>query len=298
MPKASSQTRGKSKTPETSADTTTEVADRDTVPVPPQPEEEADVVRNDSMIYVDYVLRTKEDNEIIDVTIEEVAKKEGLYRESDRYEPVLVAIGWNWLLRAVEDSLIGMRVGESKTIEVPPEKGAGQRDPNKVLSIPILKLAKTGAKLRVGERIRFGNDEGVIRQIVGRRVRVDFNRPYAGKTLIFDVTVREIVKGVENKLRAIVKRRIPSLPNDKFGVSVSSDMITIELPKESRYIEGVQFAELGIAADSLRLVSEAKRVRIVVEFDRVTETHVHSDSHDHEEENKSSTDSAGQSSTA
>ena len=229
------------------------------------------VVTDKAMVYVDYVARTKDDGTIFDLTLEEVAKKEGIYKEDGRYEPYLVAVGWNWLLGAIEEQLVGMHVGESKTIEVPPEKGTGAKDPKKIISIPIVRLAKFGVKAKVGEKVKMGNDEGVISQVIGRHVRVDFNRPFAGKTLVFDVTVRGIVDGIENKLKAVVKRRIPVLPEDKFVIAVSDTSVTIELPKESRYIEGVQYAEIGIAMDALKVCENAKQVKLVVTFDRPDE---------------------------
>ncbi|NWF94934.1 MAG: FKBP-type peptidyl-prolyl cis-trans isomerase [Candidatus Thorarchaeota archaeon] len=228
-------------------------------------------VSKGSLIYLDYVGRTKEDGQVFDLTLEDVAKAEGIYKEDSRYEPILVAVGWNWLLGAIEDELVGMKVGESKRIEVPPEKGAGPKDPKKVKMIPKMKLAKHGVKGYVGEKVKFGQEEGVITLSVGRTCRVDFNSPLAGQTLVFDVTVRGIVSDVQEKLKAIVKRRIPILPDDKYSVTLDGDTITVELPKESRYIDGVQYAEIGIAKDCLQVHEKAKQVKVVVTFDRPEE---------------------------
>ncbi len=226
------------------------------------------VVKKDSLVYVDYVARTKDDNEIFDLTLEDVARQEGIYRENARYEPVLVAVGHNWLLEAIEEGLIGMKVGETKTIEVPPERGAGHRDPKKIKLIPKTRLAKLGVKPIRGERVKMGNDEGVITNVTGRKVRVDFNSPLAGKTLVFDVTVRSIVTGTKDKIIAIVKRRIPAIPEGMLSVSKTKGAVTIELPEVSRYIEGIQYAEIGIASDIIKLMDDVKEVKIVTKFER------------------------------
>jgi FKBP-type peptidyl-prolyl cis-trans isomerase 2 len=227
-----------------------------------------DIVEEGTLAYVDYVGKTKEDGMIFDLTIEEVAKAEGLYKEDGTYEPMLVCIGWNWLLAALEEELVGMKVGDTKTVEVPPDKGAGPRDPKKVKLIAKTKLAKQGARPIKGEEIRFGNERGIITQVLGRRVRVDFNSPLAGKTLVFDVTVREIVSGPEEKLLAVIKRRIPALPKDQYSVSIDKKIITIELPKESRYLQDIQYAEIGVAADALKVIEDAEEVRMVVRYER------------------------------
>ncbi len=80
------------------------------------------------------------------------------------------------MLSAVEEELVGLKPGESKTIEVPPEKGAGIRDPKKVLTVPKVRLMKKGARIQVGERVRVGNEEGVITLVMGRTVRVGQDR--------------------------------------------------------------------------------------------------------------------------
>ncbi|UCE09445.1 MAG: peptidylprolyl isomerase [Candidatus Thorarchaeota archaeon] len=225
-------------------------------------------VDENSLVYIDYVGRTKDDGKIFDLTDEEVAKEEGLYKEDGRYEPVLVAIGWNWLLGALEEEIVGMKVGEKKTIEIPPEKGAGPRDPKKIKLIAKTKLAKQGVRPMKGEEITFGHERGVVSQVLGRRVRVDFNSPLAGKTLVFDVTVREIVTDTKDKMMAVIKRRIPGLPEDTYSVSVKGKVVTVNLPKESRYIQDVQYAEIGIAADLLKVHEAVQEVKLVVTFER------------------------------
>jgi peptidylprolyl isomerase len=226
------------------------------------------VVADSSVLYIDYTAKILEDGVVFDTTLEDVAKAHGAYKESERYEPMLVAIGWNWLLAAVEEELIGLKVGDSKTVTVPPEKGAGTRDPKKVKMIPKVKLAKHGVKMYKGEEITFGDERGVITAVLGRQVRVDFNSPLADKTLVFDVTVKEILSDDEEKLKAIVKRRVPGLPQDDFRVSFSKKVVTIEMPKETRYVQNIQYAEIGIAADALKVVPDAKQVKLVVTFDR------------------------------
>jgi FKBP-type peptidyl-prolyl cis-trans isomerase 2 len=226
------------------------------------------VVGDKSMVYLDFIAKTKDDGIVYDTTLLEVAKEEGLFRENDRYEPALVVIGWNWLLSAVEEELVGMKVGESKTVEVPPEKGAGLRDPNKIKLIAKVKLAKQGARGYKGEEIKFGNERGIVTADLGRRVRVDFNSPFAGKTLIYDVTIKEIVSDKIEKLKAVLKRRIPGIPEDRYSITMSKKTVTVELPQETRYIENIQYGEIGIAADILKAAEDVDEVKIITTFKR------------------------------
>ncbi|TFG31889.1 hypothetical protein EU528_04965 [Candidatus Thorarchaeota archaeon] len=226
------------------------------------------VVKEKSMVYLDFTASTKDEGIIFDTTHLEVAKEEGLFRENDRYEPALVVVGWNWLLSAVEEELIGMKVGDSKTVEVPPEKGAGLKDPTKIKKIAKVKLAKHGARGYKGEEIKFGNERGVVTADLGRTVRVDFNSPFAGKTLVYDVIIREIVSDKTEKLKAVLQRRIPGIPEDRYDVSIKNKVVTVELPQETRYIENIQYGEIGIAADILKADDDIKEVKIVTTFKR------------------------------
>ncbi len=226
------------------------------------------VVKDGSLIYVDYIAKTKDDGKIFDLTLEGVAKEEGLYKEDDRYEPILVAVGSNWLLETIEEELVGMKIGESKTVEVPPEKGAGTRDDSLVKMIARAKLEKLGVRIVKGERIEFGKERGVITAILPRKVRVDFNPPLAGKTLLFDVIVKGIVSDPKDKILAVLRRRIPALPDDKYEVSIKAKTIKIEFPKESRYIQDFQYAEIGIAMDSLKVIDSAEKVEMLVTYER------------------------------
>jgi FKBP-type peptidyl-prolyl cis-trans isomerase 2 len=226
------------------------------------------VVSEKSMVYLDFTASTKKEGIIFDTTHLEVAKEEGLFRDNDRYEPALVVVGWNWLLAAVEEELIGMKVGEAKTIEVPPEKGAGVRDPAKIKKIAKAKLAKQGAKGYVGEKIEFGNERGVVTTDFGRSVRVDFNSPFAGKTLVYDVIIREIISDKNKKLAAVLKRRLPGIPDDRFSVTMKKKTVTIEWGEETRFIENIQYGEYGIAQDILKALEDLEEVKIVTSFKR------------------------------
>ena len=130
------------------------------------------------------------------------------------------------------------------------------------------KLEKQGVRIIKGERIEFGKERGVITAVLPRKVRVDFNPPLAGKTLVFDVTIKGIVEDPKEKILAVLKRRIPAIPDDKYGVSIKGKTIKIEFPKESRYIQDFQYAEIGIAMDSLKVFDKAEKIEMVVTYER------------------------------
>src|SRR4030043_338567 len=73
----------------------------------------------------------------------------------------------------------------------------------------IKKLAEKGINPSLGMRIEFGGKNAVIRSIGAGRALLDFNPPLAGKTLIYDVLVQKKLETPEEKIGAIIHRRIP-----------------------------------------------------------------------------------------
>jgi peptidylprolyl isomerase len=81
-------------------------------------------------ILIDYIAKVKETNEVFDTTKEDIAKKEHLHKEGKIDEPKLVVIGdVGWVLKALDEALTTMDINKPETVEISPEKGFGQRDP-------------------------------------------------------------------------------------------------------------------------------------------------------------------------
>ena len=83
--------------------------------------EEKPLVKSGDLILVDYTVRVKETGELVETTLEKVAKEEGI-EAAGPFEPRLVIPGKGFLLKAIEEALIGMEPGEEKKFEIPPEK--------------------------------------------------------------------------------------------------------------------------------------------------------------------------------
>lgn len=206
-------------------------------------------VKKGDFIVVDYVTKIKETGETFDTTIAEEAKKGGISKENTIYEPMFIVVGESWVLKKLDSSLEGLDVDVKTTIEIPPEDGFGQRDPAKIKIIPVNKFRKQDVRPYPGAQIEIDGKTAVVRSVGAGRVQVDFNAPLAGKTLVYDLTVKKIIEDKLEKIKAVIHRRIPSVSIDKFNLDVNEKEITVELPEEAVYLEGIQFAKRGIASD-------------------------------------------------
>ena len=109
--------------------------------------------------------------------------------------PITTQAGAGKLIKALDKQLIGMSVGEEKTVQAPPEEGFGYEDPKLVKMIPFDDFKKNELEPKAGMRIRTPNGVCQITKVIGdKEVEVNYNHPLAGKNVMFDIKVEEIVK--------------------------------------------------------------------------------------------------------
>jgi peptidylprolyl isomerase len=218
-------------------------------------------------ILINYTAKVKETNEVFDTTLEEVAKKEHLHKEGEIYEPKLIVIGESWMLKAVDESFETMKLNKPQSVEVPPDKAFGPRDPEKIKRVPLKQLlAKDIHNPTIGMRIDYNGKMATIRSIGAGRVLLDFNPPLAGKTLVYDVTVDKKLAADEEKVTALIHRRIPLVDTEKFKFTIQKKTLTIDMPEDSFYIEGIQIAKRGIAMDLQKFLPELTEIKFVESF--------------------------------
>ena len=98
------------------------------------------IMQDGDFVSVDYVGRVKGTNEIFDVTIEDVAKKENVFNPKIKYKPVTLVVGGGFILHGLDEALHDMKVGERKTFEVAPEKAFGERRDELMKPIPAARF--------------------------------------------------------------------------------------------------------------------------------------------------------------
>src|SRR5208337_147785 len=120
---------------------------------------------------------------VFDTTDEEEAKTAGIHSPSAIYGPVTICVGQKHVITGLDEELVGKKVGTEADVTVPPEKAFGERDTKKVQSYPKNKFKDKpvrGMRINVEE-----HGEGVVVDVIGSRVIVDFNAPLAGQTLSY-----------------------------------------------------------------------------------------------------------------
>jgi len=109
----------------------------------------------------------------------------------------------------------------------------------------------------------------VVRTMGAGRVQLDFNPPLAGKTLVYEVTVQKKVETKQEKINALIHRRMPAVDITKFTLKMgkkTSKTIEINVPEEAFYVEGLQLAKRGISTDIQKFFPETATVKFVEVF--------------------------------
>jgi len=113
-------------------------------------------------------------------------------------EPLKVEIGAGQLIQGFEDGLLGMSIGESKTVIIPPDQAYGLRHEEMVRAVTLDQLPD-GLEVQEGMILESSDQQGHrvelrVTEIDGDKVVLDMNHPLAGETLTFDIEVVEIIK--------------------------------------------------------------------------------------------------------
>jgi len=158
-------------------------------------------MKKGDIVLVDFVAKT-EQGDIFDLTKEDVAKKENIYNEKIKYEPISVILGAGTTLPGLEDGLLKMGIGKEKEIKIEPERGFGKRNPKLIKIVPE-KVFQGKIKPAPGLIVDFSGRKGRIQSCLGGRIRIDFNHPLAGKTLIYDIKILKIITNIKEKVESV-----------------------------------------------------------------------------------------------
>lgn len=118
-----------------------------------------------------------------------------VFDSSEGKEPLTFTVGSGMLIKGFDTAVIGMKKGEAKTVTIPPEEGYGHRNEEAQFDVPREYFPEE-VDLKEGMQIPLQDPQGrplpaTVLEIREEAVKVDINHVLAGKTLVFDITVKE-----------------------------------------------------------------------------------------------------------
>ncbi len=200
-------------------------------------------------IKINYTGRIK-DGQVFDTSLEDVAKKEGIYDDHRVYTSLTVVVGEGTVVEGLDEALKAMKVGGKKKVEVPPEKGYGERKSSMVKLVPIKYFKQQKINPIPGMPVEIDNMRGRVQTVSGGRVRVDFNPELAGKTLEFDVEVVEKAESDKDKLAFLVERNFQD--SEGFEVKLSGQKAVLKLPKDAFHDRNLLVRKASLTAEAFK----------------------------------------------
>jgi len=216
---------------------------------------------------------------VFDTTEGDVAKKEGLETKGKTFGPIPILVGQGEILPGLEESLLSMKVGETKKIVLEPSKAFGERNPQLVRVLPLSEFTKNKISPVPGTIVNANDMLGKVQSVSGGRVRVDFNPELAGKNVEYELKVVKHYTESKEQLDALVKKAFPAW--EKPHVKHEKDVVEVHAPiKEMTKIQRNVPGFSKLVLETIQGVKEVKVTTLftVEDFQRM---HTHSDGSTH-----------------
>jgi FKBP-type peptidyl-prolyl cis-trans isomerase 2 len=169
-------------------------------------------MQENDFIIVDYSAKIKETN-----------------KEFDKAEKAPMIIKKGYVLKGLEEPLKQMNIGDKKTIEIAPANAFGERNFNMIKLVSIAEFRRHGTKPAPGMFVEADNKRGRVLSVSGGRVRVDFNHPLAGKTLVYNIEIKKKVESPEEKIKTLIQIYTKT-SKDKINVVINEKQADIDVP--------------------------------------------------------------------
>ncbi|MBK7099621.1 MAG: peptidylprolyl isomerase [Sphingobacteriales bacterium] len=118
------------------------------------------------------------------------------FDKSEGRDPLAFEVGSGMVIKGFDDGVIGMAVGEKKTIQIPVEEAYGTKNPEMIVEMPKDRFP-ADLQVEVGLPLLMNDQNGqqfqvVVAEILEDSITLDANHPLAGQELVFDLELVEI----------------------------------------------------------------------------------------------------------
>ncbi|PVD49732.1 peptidylprolyl isomerase [Terrimonas sp.] len=136
------------------------------------------VVEKDKVVSIQYTASDEAGN-IVDGNLE--------------FEPLEYLHGHGNILTGLENALAGLKIAEEKKVTLTPGEAYGDFNPELVFEVNRQQFPEGADGLQLGSMVQASDgQELIVTDIDGDKIILDGNHPFAGRTLQFAVTIKNI----------------------------------------------------------------------------------------------------------
>ena len=228
-------------------------------------------IEEGDFVKINFTGIVKSTGNVYSTTIEEIAHEAGIYNESSVYSPSVFIMGSHQTFVDIEEELMGHEIGDKVTVEIPSERAFGPRDPKLIKTMHIKEFKKTGLNPYPGLLIQSEGSTGRVLTVNGGRVKVDFNNELAGRDILCEVEVCDIVEELDDKVKGLISLRLafPTLNIEKTKIELNDGILNIVLDPLVGFVQetnqNLSLIKFNIARDIYENIEGISQVNFVEE---------------------------------
>lgn len=120
-----------------------------------------------------------------------------IFDSSLQREPLEFIIGGGMVIAGFDEGVLGLQIGENITVNIAPEQGYGPHRPEMMITIPRQQFP-AHLNPQIGDKYQVPDPTGrvsvlTVTDLNTENVTLDANHELAGKDLIFEIQLLEIV---------------------------------------------------------------------------------------------------------
>lgn len=185
-------------------------------------------IKEKDFVEIEYTGRFAEDKIVFDTSDETKAKAAGIHNKDMKYGPVIICIGEHQVISGLDKNLVGKEAGKDYTFSILAEEGFGKKDAKLLILVPLSAFKKQNINVMPGLQVEIDGRVGTIKTVTGGRVIVDFNHPFSGKDLVYDVKVIRMVEDKAEQISSMIRLLLNMQPE----ITLAADSASITLPQK------------------------------------------------------------------
>ena len=206
--------------------------------------------------------------ELFDTTSESVAKENDIFNEKMTYAAQPLIVGKGRLFPGLDESILKAEIGKEYEVVIPPEKGAGPRDPKLVELHPVREFLKQEIEPRVGLEVTVKNKPAIMTAVTAGRVRLDFNNRLAGRTLRYKYKIVEKPTKPVEIVKLLLKMSYGT--TEGFDIEHKGKSFRVKVSDGCKFDPRWMIAKSRFVTD-LREIANAEVVELVEEYVKPSE---------------------------